>query len=229
MNVEISSSDQMFDGSYERYLSVGASALEAIRQIVGENSVSSMLDIPCGHGRVARHMRNEWPRAEMFVSDLNKDGMDFCARTFNAVGMPSSEDFDDVDFGRKFDLIWVGSLITHLSAGDTEKFFCFLERHLSPTGIAVVTSHGEFVGGRLKEKSGWMYGLPSEDQTAIYVEAAETGYGYRRYPGWKIEYGISLSTREWLFAATKDAGLIMTEYLPSTWDNHQDVFGLKLA
>ncbi|GAJ95775.1 class I SAM-dependent methyltransferase [Rhizobium rhizogenes] len=229
MNMEISSSDQMFDGSDERYFSVGASALEAIRQIVGGSSVSSILDIPCGHGRVARHMRNEWPSADMFVSDLNKDGMDFCARTFDAVSLPSSEDFDKVDFGRKFELIWVGSLITHLSAEDTRKFFRFLERHLSPDGIAVVTSHGELVGGRLKEKSGWMYGLPTEDQAAIYAEAEESGYGYRRYPGWKVEYGISLSTREWLVAAAKDAGLIMTQYLPSAWDNHQDVFGLKLS
>lgn len=229
MNKHISPSDTMFEGSIERYLDVGYSALNAIRSLVRDRSVSSILDFPCGFGRVARHLRAAWPDASLFVADLDEHGMQFCSSTFEAEPLTSNSDFDLVNFGIKFDLIWVGSLITHLRAADTKKFFGFLSRHLAGTGVAVVTSHGELVGDRLKSATGWMYGIPDAEQNAVYDDASRTGYGYCRYPLWNIEYGISLSTPEWIRQASSEYGLSLIDYLPAAWDNHQDVFGLTLA
>jgi SAM-dependent methyltransferase len=223
----ISPDDTMFDSTIERYLDVGRSAAEAIRTIVGNAAVTSVLDLPCGHGRVLRHLAAEYPDAKIFVSDLDEPGMFFCEQNFGATALTSSTDFDYVDFGRKFDLIWSGSLITHLNAGDTRKFFRFISRHLSPSGFAVVSSHGEVVGARLERAEGWMYGLPDADQMAVHSQAMERGYGYARYPGWNVEYGISLATIDWLQRTAGEVGLCMTEYMPAAWDAHQDVLCLR--
>src|SRR5688500_9262413 len=114
LNREISQSETMLDGPLERYLGVGESALASIRRVVGQKEIASILDLPCGHGRVARHLRAAYPTARLFVSDLDEDGAKFCADAFSATKLPSKPNFDDIQFNRTFDLIWVGSLITHL-------------------------------------------------------------------------------------------------------------------
>jgi methylase of polypeptide subunit release factors len=67
------------------YLSVGVSAFESITaafKAAGIDRVSTILDMPCGHGRVARVLRAAFPTAEISVSDLDTDGVAFCAQQF---------------------------------------------------------------------------------------------------------------------------------------------------
>ncbi len=162
------------------------------------------------------------------MTDIDEAGAALCAKMFGAEALPSKLDLSQVDFHGKFDLIWSGSLVTHLIEKDTRAFFDLIARHLTDDGIAVISTHGDLVGERLKTATGWMYGLSDADQEDVYRQAQKGGYGYCRYPNWETEYGISLSTREWLADAARSAGLAMTKHLPSAWDNHQDVIGLTL-
>lgn len=225
----ISKNDTMFDGGLERYISVGQSAMTAIEDVVGRLPITSILDLPCGHGRVARHLSLKYPDADIYFSDLDEEGMDFCAENFGGSAIKSKRGFSNLSLGRKFDLIWSGSLITHLTSSDTKSFFGFIADHLTDDGVAVVTTHGSVVADRLKNGAGWMYGLPDEVQKQIFSEAEQSGYGYARYPGWEDEYGISLSSSEWVTKSANDAGLQVIRHIDAGWDNHQDVFGLKLA
>ena len=114
----ISPNDEMLAGTdYAHYLAVGVSAMQNVHDTLkmhGLSSPSSILDMPCGHGRVTRALRAVFPAADISVCDLNEDGVDFCAKHFDARPFLSSSDFSTLDLGRKFDVIWVGSLITHL-------------------------------------------------------------------------------------------------------------------
>src|SRR2546429_4341228 len=94
------------------YFSVGLSAFESINaalKAAGTNSVTTILDMPCGHGRVARVLRAAFPTAEISVSDLDTDGVAFCAKQFDAQPLISGPDFSTLNFAKTFDLIWVGS------------------------------------------------------------------------------------------------------------------------
>lgn len=226
VSVKISPGETMMDGDLARYLAVGADALRAIQRSPGLVEPRAILDLPCGHGRVARHLRAAYPDAELFVADLDEPGADFCAAEFGATRLASTPDFDALAFDRRFDLVWVGSLITHLDAPATRRFFAFLARHLDARGCAVVSSHGAFVAGRLFLAQRPHYGLELAEESGILAQYQATGHGYRQYPG-QEGYGISVASRAWIRDAAAAAGLVVASHEDHAWDHHQDVVVLK--
>src|SRR5262249_37176933 len=126
---EIAPDDEMYYSGKDWYFSVGVSALRCVLHgltISRVAQVSSILDLPCRHGRVARHLRAAFPRIPITFADVNRSGVDFCASRFDGVGVYSDPDLSRVDFPTRFDLIWVGSLFTHLDLYRTKSFL----RHL---------------------------------------------------------------------------------------------------
>lgn len=226
VSLNISPTETMMDGDLARYLAVGENALRAIQAAPDLIPPQSILDLPCGHGRVARHLRAAYPGAEFFVADLDEPGADFCAAEFGAVKLTSTPDFNAIEFGRRFDLIWVGSLITHLDAEATRSFFRFVSRHLSSEGSAVVSSHGAFVAGRLFLAQRPLYGLTAAEEAGILAAYQASGYGYCQYP-MQQGYGISLASRNWIRQAAAECGLIVASHEDHAWDNHQDVVVLR--
>src|SRR6516225_708731 len=107
----------MFSGDREAYLSVGRSALRCINvslMVAGieAETIRTILDLPCGHGRVLRHLREAFPAANITASDLRRDAVDYCAKTFGARPLYSDEDVARIALApNSFDLIWVGSLL----------------------------------------------------------------------------------------------------------------------
>jgi trans-aconitate methyltransferase len=65
---KIAAADEMFTGDPEAYFSVGRSALGCINVSLmaadlEPESVRTILDLPCGHGRVLRYLREAFPNA----------------------------------------------------------------------------------------------------------------------------------------------------------------------
>lgn len=83
-------------------------------------------------------LRAAFPTAEISVSDLDTDGVAFCTEQFDARPLISGPAFSTLNFNETFDLIWAGSLITHLPERVTADFIAFALRHLSPAGVAYV-------------------------------------------------------------------------------------------
>ncbi len=221
----------MMDGDIERYLAVGRSAIAAIHNVVPiDFCPKSILDIPCGHGRVARHLRMAFPGALLFVSDIDEIGMAFCASEFNATALSSADDFDKLELDQPFDLIWVGSLLTHLPKDAALKFLRFVSRHLSAEGRAVITTHGAFVIGRMTEASKFnnkIYGISIEKQVKLINDYFNFGFGYGSYD-WSGRYGITACAKSWIESSAKNFGLLVDGYLEHAWDRHQDVISLRL-
>src|SRR5262249_46249666 len=115
--------DEMYLYGPDWYFAVGLSGLRCVLQALSAchlSSVSSILDLPCGHGRVARYFRAAFPTAELTFCDLNRSGVDFCVNQFSGRGIYSQVDLRRVALGGPFDVIWVGSLFTHLDASRVE-------------------------------------------------------------------------------------------------------------
>src|SRR5258708_15366287 len=85
---EVSEHDDMLaGGNLDHYLSVGQSAVDVIgRAMVAaqKDSFASVLDLPCGGGRVTRHLKAFLPEAKLFVGDLNKQKEAFVVSKFGA-------------------------------------------------------------------------------------------------------------------------------------------------
>ena len=180
------------------YLSVGASAIEVIiAACIAANltKVSRVLDLPCGHGRVLRHLVRLFPRAEFSACDLDADGVSFCASTFDARPIYSKEDLTTVKFDSTYDIIWVGSLFTHTSYEITKKWLNFLSTLLSKNGIIVATFHG-----RIAEEVHRLYPYTNdEDWKLISADYQSKGYGYKDYHRQQLHnfisgsYGIAIA------------------------------------
>jgi ketosteroid isomerase-like protein/SAM-dependent methyltransferase len=163
----VSPHDEMFaEGFDEHYFRVGHSGLEAVRlalQAAGVEAPSRILDLPCGHGRVLRFLAAAYPQAEITACDLNRGGVDFCAQTFDAVPVYSSEHPSEIPLTGDYDLIWSGSLLTHLDAEQFVRFLELFERHLAEDGVLVFTVNGPCTAAMLEHTIAEGEGAPSPD------------------------------------------------------------------
>ena len=101
-----------------------------------------MLDMPCGHGRVTRALRAAFPAAELVACDIDTDGVSFCRDRFGAVPVASCPDPMAVELPGTFDLIWVGSLFTHLPSASWHPFLQLFARSLVRGGVLCFTAAG---------------------------------------------------------------------------------------
>lgn len=226
MGTEISPQDTMFDGSHAHYLSVGLSALRIIETAIADTP-RRILDLPSGHGRITRLLRARFPTAEITCCDVDHDGARFAARHFGTHAVLSGGDFRGLDLGGPFDLLFVGSLLTHLSELHARQLLDCLVRHMAPNGIIILSSHGAYVADRLVPLA-WDY-LRSPARARRVLEAYRaTGYGYSDYPD-SQGYGLSLISRPWIEAALHASPLRLASYAERGWDDHQDIMVLRRA
>lgn len=214
------------------YFSVGHSAVQVILAGAGAsflNRASSVLDVPCGHGRVMRHLAKLLPDATLHACDLDADGVQFCADTFGARPVVSKPELSEVDFGAQFDLIWVGSLFTHLSRDTTQRWLKHLSEFLTPTGIVVATFHGRW-SERIQNENKFRY-INDASWQSILRDYRETGYGFADYTPAEGHaymegsgYGISLSKPATVMQMVSNIpGVRMFMYAERAWADHHDV------
>ncbi|RYY71082.1 MAG: class I SAM-dependent methyltransferase [Chitinophagaceae bacterium] len=220
--------DEMYDKDGSHYLKVGLSAIACIEEAMQHaevNDVKEILDLPCGYGRVMRFLKAYFPSANLTASDLNKHAVDFCVKEFGATAAYSHVNLDDFNIGKKFDLIWCGSLITHLDSEHTRQVLRFFYRHLNPGGLLVFSMHGREVMKKLKTRE-YDYTLSAAAIDKIITETEATGYGYANYKR-SSGYGISLTTEDWMKKALEETGKWKSYRLMETaWDNHHDVYAV---
>ena len=219
--------DTMYDGNGAHYHKVGLSAIRGIDEAVAQANltmVRTILDLPCGSGRVLRLLAQRFPDAEITACEIQRGPVQFCARTFGAEPAYSSTNLDEVELGKKFDLIWCGSLATHLNEHDIVALFRLFARHLMPGGLAVFTTHGDFAARRVSLRE-FDYSIPENQIERLVHDYNQAGYGFADYAG-ERNWGVSLTSPEWIRARVQELGSLREVYFEEHgWDNHQDVFG----
>ncbi len=137
VDTRVHGNDDMWRADEDYYLATGLGAVHLIDDALIATEVGeprSILDLACGHGRVLRFLRARFPDAEIVASDVKRGGVRFCRRHLGATGHRSGADLDQVEFGRRFDLIFCGSLATHLNERDVGALLALCERSLTPGG-----------------------------------------------------------------------------------------------
>lgn len=225
ISTEIHIGDEMYRTGPGHYYTIGQSAIRAILPGLATTwlpNVQTILDLPCGYGRVARHLRQAFPDAAMTFCDIEKAGVDFCAEQFNGKGVYSDPDMRKVNLPKNQDLIWIGSLFTHLDEARTRDWLAYLAQHLSPHGILVATFHGLFFPELLKSQQNVLTGA---DWPTAERGLAKTGYGYSPYPTDTYgDFGISVaSPAKLLEIATGIPDTRVVSYTERGWGNNHDV------
>ena len=219
--------DMLWKTTTRHYFRAGFEAVRLIdrfhrRHNIDPAAIESVLDLPSGFGRVTRFLRAWLPNANLLVCDLQEAGARFCAAKFGAEVVPAAELPEEIEIETPVNLIWCGSLVTHL---DADRYRGFVERFgefLAPGGLLFFSNHGERAVERLTSGK-TDYGLSGEAQSGVIEDWKRDGFGYRDYPK-QDGYGISLANREWVEDCVRAIdGLELADYLPREWAGHHDV------
>lgn len=223
--------DSMWQPGESWYFAAGRSALRLVDLAVRASwlpSVTSILDLPCGHGRVGRYLRAAYPEAELFFCDIEKSGADFCAETFGGTAIHSRPELTEVALP-KVDIIWVGSLFTHVDQERMQRWLRYLCGHLNQDGMLIATFHGEW-SLRMQD----IYPMiDAGNWQRIVDQYRREGYGYAPYPNAANhaeecvnaqDYGISLCHPHRLLEAIRDIPDVrLAGYMERGWADNHDV------
>ncbi len=229
VETRISPGDGMYIGDGAHYYKVGLSAISCIEEAIIAaqlESINRILDLPCGHGRVLRFLVRRFPQAKIIASDLDRKGVDFCARVFGTEAIYSEPNLDRFSLRGQFDLIWCGSLVTHLNDTGIRSLLEFFARHLEPEGLLIFTTHGTRVVQRMQDQA-FDYGISPESTSSLIEAYRGEGFGFADYPGFDA-YGVSLTSPDWLRRMADEMGLEEVYFRERGWDDHQDVYGFTL-
>jgi hypothetical protein len=220
--------DHMWITSAGNYFVVGESGLMCVRranELVFGSPVRRILDLPCGHGRVARYLRAFFPDASMSFCDVDRAGVDFCCQTFGGTPIYSQPELTEVDIGADHDVIWIGSLFTHVDRDRTERWLRYICSHLSERGVMVATFHGPSAIEVLDRYNLW--GLTDEQRHRIMASYNASGYGYEPYLNFEGgDYGISIThPSEIVKIAETVPGRILL-YSERLWADNHDVLAI---
>jgi cyclopropane fatty-acyl-phospholipid synthase-like methyltransferase len=222
--------EMMIPGHEDSYWLMGDWAVRCVQAALKCAALSfdvkteTILDLPCGYGRVLRFLQVAYPDAEITACDISREGVDFCVDTFGVRGIYSSTDPSEID-AETYDLIWCGSLLTHMPKEKWAPWLSFFEDHLSPGGTVVFTTHGE----------GYARGLFSAHMPANLAELQReywnTGFAFSRNDLDRDEDpGIALSAPSWILEQLSPRQrLRLTAFMQRGWHDAHDVWSVTKA
>lgn len=186
VNLEISPKDSLFRQGEERhYFNVGFSGLQCITEALScaqkdIHEIKQVLDFASGYGRVLRFIKAYFPEAQISACEIKKDALKFCSERFGVNAIESQEDFERVDVKQKFDLIWCGSLFTHINKARFVKLLRFFTKILAYKGVLIFTTLGSYAYQLLASKER-DYHLSRLRVNGLLLQYRLLGYGYVKY------------------------------------------------
>lgn len=228
VNTDISANDEMYAGNPHHYFTCGASALNCILVSLGVSGIEKtniMLDFGCGAGRVTRWLRAAFPKATIHACDIREQDVDFVRQNCCVTTWVSGIDVDALKPLGSYDVIWVGSVFTHLPVEVSTKLFDKLMGWLNPKGVLIFSVHGRFVLHNASTGNN-TYGL-GENRGELLESYEKIGFGYVDYP-LQRGYGISVSKSSWWIDLIESRDEMRLACLSErAWDNHHDVIAVQ--
>jgi len=220
-------------GREGQYFDLGRRALELVKfsaELCHKPHYPDILDLPCGHGRVLRWLRAYYHYANITACDLDRDGVDFCRDHFRAKPMYSETDLRQLPFQAQFDLIWVGSLLTHLPQARWLTALDCLVNWTREDGVLIFTTQGRTMSSLLAQ--GREDIAANIDLPPLFEKFHQTGFSYQRYVESSPEedYGLTLTSPEWVTGTLQRyPNVIIRAYLEEAWGLQDVVIVYKKA
>jgi len=223
--------DNMYMTDPIRYFKIGQQIppiIELGLRLAGKSEldIKKILALPSGYGRVIRFLRPNFPKSAITACDIETDAVDFCTKTFDCIPLNSQEDFSQLQINDKFDLIWCGSLLTHIDINGWKSLLEFFLTHLANQGLLFLTTHGRY-SLRLIKEGKKTYGLNESKIKSIVNDYENTGFGFARYRE-DLNYGISLASPSFVMSILENyRDMRFVIFFERGWIEHQDVIVMQ--
>jgi SAM-dependent methyltransferase len=196
-NVALSKHDYMYQflkhhhvdsvRAYAEYITSGAHMVKILKDIVeqtGRNfsSINAFLDFASGYGRLTRYMIELIKPGQIWISDIKQGAVDFQIQQFGVNGVLSSEDPRQFKLNGQFDLIFVGSLFSHLPDETFGKWLQRIYEMLSANGLLIFTVHDESLNKNVQATKQDIVYIPVSEELNLLSKDG-------RLPG--VQYGTA--------------------------------------
>ncbi|HEX2121963.1 MAG TPA: class I SAM-dependent methyltransferase, partial [Thermoanaerobaculia bacterium] len=135
------------DAALSNYFQNGLEQFSLVQHVAGWRAArpKAMLDFASGYGRLTRFLVHQHLADEVTVSDILEGGMEFQAARFGVKTILSTTLPEQFPSTRKFDLIFVASLFTHLPPATFTAWLRKLVELLAAEGLLVFSVHDESI------------------------------------------------------------------------------------
>jgi SAM-dependent methyltransferase len=176
------------------------------------------LDLGCGYGRVLRHLVRTFPETTWTACDVEPGAVRFCRREFGAVPVASKPHLGEVQFpSAPYDIVWMGSLLTHLDAAANDELAGVLAQVTRPGAVVAFSTHPPSLTSELENFGPGMEHSRGEAD----AELGSTGFAYVPYPHYADgSYGIAFHDRAYvdrLFRAAFEGRIERIDLGVRTW------------
>lgn len=132
-----------WEEALDEYFTTGHEMAQALATKANEHSqdIQSVLDFGSGYGRVSRFFPSVFTQAKVWVSEVKQQSLDFQREQFSFNTIDHTEDPSSFNNSKKFDLIFAGSVFTHLPENRFIEWLKILISSLSENGILIFSCH----------------------------------------------------------------------------------------
>jgi SAM-dependent methyltransferase/uncharacterized coiled-coil protein SlyX len=179
--------------SYHSYLSTGLNGFNIIRRIMtsangNDQLQGKLLDFASGYGRVTRFLAGYYSPEKIYTSDIKPEAVDFQKQHLGVSGFYSSYDPFELNIADKFQVIFVGSLFSHLNTDLYNKWLIQLLSMSEPEGLLIFSVHDMSIYPEQTTED-HVYALNNEDAPFGFVEDRITSLE---------NYGVSFTTENYV-------------------------------
>lgn len=107
------------------------------------NSFKNILDFGCGCGRSLIWLRDRNLQCKIYGTDIDEEAISWCKKNLDFVRFDVNKPLPPLEYpSNTFDLVYAGSVFTHLNEDYQYRWLEELNRVTMPKGIVVITIHG---------------------------------------------------------------------------------------
>lgn len=173
---------------------------QIVRGVFGDYAhLNSVLDFASGYGRLTRVLTQKLPKDRIWAADIYAEAIAWQAKTFGINTFVSAPAPGDITHDKKHDIVFVGSLFSHLPTALFHEWLQKLYGMLGPKGVLAFSVHDETLlpAGETMDASGLSYFRTSESGsldadiygmsyvTEAFVADAIAKLNPGRPPAWK--------------------------------------------
>ncbi|MHC5209613.1 MAG: class I SAM-dependent methyltransferase [Planctomycetota bacterium] len=134
------------------------------------DGVESLLEFASGFGRLTRHLASRLDASRLWATDILPEAAPFLRDAFGVHAFDSVQEPAALELPRRFDVIWVGSLFSHLPRRRFGPWLRRLHEALTDDGLLIFSTHGADVVAEVpKDASGFTY-VPSSESRSLAAD-----------------------------------------------------------